>query len=494
MEPEACSSLLSPELPSSLETVLTYPIRGSTSVRVVDGILTTSECNAIVARIVDRGLTAPPFDKNVRDCTRSHTFDPEMSKIMMSRLKPYLPEVLVADDVRWRLLDFTHHWRYVKYETGGKFIPHWDGAKMMEYAMTMFTVQLYLNDGFSGGNTRFYMDYEADRKATENIPYGSQQLSASGIIPTDEVKAKQGSALIFNHAEDSVLHDGEEVLSGEKFIMRGDLLYRAFDEDIPQLLENTSGALKTWCPQTARVFGTRNYIGQTWVCECAVDALGTCGTCWHADASSLSPTRFSYHLPRPIMGKKLVLLSGKRAVGKDHITKLLESACRSEGKLVLSTSLGHINKREFASKMNLDFERLCNDRVYKEQHRISMVGHHSARDAEDPMWCIREVLKLFNSSDAKVFIVSDLRVLNDLRKFNEFRCADTELFFLRVTSSSAARSQRGWTPDEAKDSLTTETDLDRYTGWTACIDNSHNGDSIVNEWIYHTVFPRIFGT
>ena len=91
----------------------------------------------------------------------------------MLRIRPFLPEILILDGARWQLNRFTHHWRYVWYTPGGFFAPHFDGSKMLPWhEMTMFTVQIYLNEDYSGGQTRFYMDHLPKREASHPIKSG----------------------------------------------------------------------------------------------------------------------------------------------------------------------------------------------------------------------------------------------------------------------------------------------------------------------------------
>ena len=59
---------------------------------------------------------------------------------------------------------------------------------------------LYLNGGFEGGNTRF--------------------IGGGGV--EHEVSPKPGSVLVFTH---DILHDGERLASGVKYIMRSDVMY-----------------------------------------------------------------------------------------------------------------------------------------------------------------------------------------------------------------------------------------------------------------------------
>ena len=482
------------DLPPALNSELCYPINGSSAVRTVSNVISPLECNLLIARLNSLGLSPPDFEKSVRDCTRCHTVDEGMSRIMFDRLSPYLPQVVIVDGIRWKLSRFTHHWRYVKYEQGGKFIPHWDGAKMSNYAMTMFTVQIYLNNDFSGGTTRFYMDHTFQSMPTHAIKYGSQQLPYEGLVPTNVINAVAGSALIFNHGGESVLHDGETVASGIKFIMRGDVLYEAFIEDIPSLLKNTAGLIKSWCPETAAVHGTRNFMGQMWVCDCAVDEFGARMPCKHnCDQSAeicKTISNLTVAITNPVT-KKIILLSGKRATGKDYIGTKLYSLLTESNISVHMTSFGNINKKLFAEKNNLDYERLLSNREYKEIYRVAMVTHHSELDVEDPLWCIQKILLDFQQSCCSTLIVTDLRVLRDLENFQRLTEDDTKIYTFRITATGKTRSLRGYVFDLVKDNLISETGMDYYNRWTACFDNSANTDFLLQEWLRNTVLPKI---
>merc|ERR1719416_254662 len=123
-----------------------------------------------------------------------------------------------------------------------------------------------------------------------------------------------------------------------------------------------------------------------------------------------------------------------------------------------------------------------------------MVEHHRRRNAEDPDWCLKEIWREAEESQADVLLITDFRTRADLRFFAA-RCrapAGGALACLRIEASSEARSERGWTPDIRKDTLYTETELDDFRGWTAGFDNSAAGTSgLAAEWVEHTAVPRI---
>jgi Phosphomevalonate kinase. len=492
-------------------------IPGKDNVHEITHIISPEECKAVIdaTSTSDEGFTRPTaFPKEARDCERIHTVDKKMSDIMMPRLKPYLPEIVTIDGVRWILSRFTHHWRYVRYYPGGHFSPHYDGVKMSIEpfpCMSIFTVQIYLNghDEFTGGATRFYPDYKPNRKPSHDIPYGhvskllldltDSRYTKDGRVYSVEPEA--GKALIFNHALNT-LHDGESVTQGVKYIMRGDILYTALPEDVHLLPEITPrenvciDVLKErhWCPVTASKHGTRNHVGEVWYCVCAIDNHGAAvdNDCWHNNdgnreekALSLDQKRISNDSSQP---KIMLLLSGKRAAGKDHIANKIQKAFSFRGFTVCRAALGNINKEEYAKKVGIDVKRLLTDRTFKEQHRVAMINHHTQRNREDPEWCLKQILQQAQNSD--ILILSDLRTRDDLVWFQNQKIP---LVPIRITASMEARGKRGWQPCSVKDTLHTETDLDEYTGWSACWDNSDDtkiGGTLLDNWIDQTVIPR----
>ena len=59
---------------------------------------------------------------------------------------------------------------------------------------------VYLNEGFEGGETLFFVE------------------------PEVVIRPQTGAALIFQHP---IIHEGSEVTAGVKYVVRTDLMYRA---------------------------------------------------------------------------------------------------------------------------------------------------------------------------------------------------------------------------------------------------------------------------
>jgi prolyl 4-hydroxylase len=89
------------------------------------------------------------------------------------------------------------YFRFYKYQPGQKFNMHKDGRQNVCGNETLFTFLIYLNDGCHGGETLF----------------------RQGNL---KVSPKKGSAIVFEH---HLWHQGVEVESGVKFVLRSDIVY-----------------------------------------------------------------------------------------------------------------------------------------------------------------------------------------------------------------------------------------------------------------------------
>jgi hypothetical protein len=97
--------------------------------------------------------------------------------------------------------------RFIKYTKGHFFAPHQDiaftrGAEFgeREGETSHITVQIYLNDKFKGGSTRFVC--------------GNRYY---------DVQPRRGSALVFDH---DLLHEGSLVTKGQKYSVRTDIMFQ----------------------------------------------------------------------------------------------------------------------------------------------------------------------------------------------------------------------------------------------------------------------------
>lgn len=120
----------------------------------------------------------------VDDAALAHKWWPRLSEAL-----PGLPGV--------QAVGLNERFRFYRYHTGQRFRHHTDGVFFRSEAeFSQFTVLVYLNDDFQGGETTF------------------TRLS---------IRPETGMALIFHH---QIEHAGAPVASGTKYVLRTDAMYR----------------------------------------------------------------------------------------------------------------------------------------------------------------------------------------------------------------------------------------------------------------------------
>jgi hypothetical protein len=203
---------------------------------VLDGVLSSAEC----ARLVQAcewtdGLGSTPYDKTYRGNTRMQTVDPALATLLWGRVQKFCPATydttenvprrtgLGFENVakHWTAVGLNERWRWAKYWPSDRFSAHTDAFFQRRDCdeRSFLTVNLYLNghatDGshklptFGGGTTRFFLSGKAD-------------------FATHHVVPKAGRLLLFQqppHAR--LLHDGDVVEGGVKYLLRSDVMYRA---------------------------------------------------------------------------------------------------------------------------------------------------------------------------------------------------------------------------------------------------------------------------
>jgi prolyl 4-hydroxylase len=169
----------------------------------VEDVMTPGDCKELIAMLEGEGfdeapittMLGPVMNKKVRNNTRV-MFDHEQ---LAGRLYARIADALPASLCGATPCGANERFRAYKYQPGQRFAPHFDGCfKRSHYERSELTLMVYLNEGFGGGATKF-LDYELD------------------------VTPKTGMALLFQHR---LLHEGCEVTSGTKYVLRSDVMYR----------------------------------------------------------------------------------------------------------------------------------------------------------------------------------------------------------------------------------------------------------------------------
>jgi len=147
-------------------------------------------------------------DTSVRNNDRIIFDDTDLAKELFDQVACYLPKTW--DEGLWELSGLNERFRYYRYGEGQTFKPHFDGAyEQGKFHKSFLTLLFYLNDDFEGGETKFYQ---------------WQGGWYNNDTPTYIITPKKGQALLFAHLQ---LHEGAPVISGVKYVLRTDVMYRA---------------------------------------------------------------------------------------------------------------------------------------------------------------------------------------------------------------------------------------------------------------------------
>lgn len=166
-------------------------------------IFTAAECDQWIRRIQLAGTDVATIntkrgsqvDSQIRNNRRVIFDDPEWARELFERVKDQVPQ----DIHEMSLTGVNERLRCYEYQAGQRFAPHSDGAFIRDdRERSWYTYMVYLNEGFEGGETVFFVE------------------------PEVTIKPRSGSALIFQHP---IIHEGSEVRAGVKYVVRTDLMY-----------------------------------------------------------------------------------------------------------------------------------------------------------------------------------------------------------------------------------------------------------------------------
>ncbi len=177
---------------------------------LVKDFLSEKECLNLIqySNSIQYTKASPAYPPSYRNNDRLVIDDAKFASELFQRAYNFLPHQIVdPDGARWQLVGINERFRFCRYKAGQFFKIHRDGVYYQNDAIqSKLTFMVYLNGGedFGGGLTRFF----ESRDPTSKI--------ITAITP------QQGALVYFNH---DLWHDGQELLHGEKFIMRSDILY-----------------------------------------------------------------------------------------------------------------------------------------------------------------------------------------------------------------------------------------------------------------------------
>ncbi len=159
------------------------------------------ECESLIAAAEQGGFSAAPITTSrgfvmapdIRNNTRFMVDDLPLATRLWARL-----ESAIADAAPLGATGLNERFRYYKYDPGQAFHWHRDGRFVRnEREASRLTFMVYLNEGFTGGETEF-------------------------DFPEQSVTPRTGMALLFEHG---LYHQGAPVTHGTKYVLRSDVMY-----------------------------------------------------------------------------------------------------------------------------------------------------------------------------------------------------------------------------------------------------------------------------
>lgn len=206
---------LVPSLDLSIEEIL------QDQILVIRNLFTSTLCKTYVSFLSALPLTTTPgkpkrgeaLRVNDRFQIEDHTFAQHLWS--QTGLKQLVESH--EDQTIWgggEILGLYSNIRVYRYRPGQFFDQHYDESKKVEFgpdkisAKTVWTLLIYLTT-CEGGETVFYPEAKSKKdKTPEPIVCGLET----------------GMALLHKHGDDCLLHEGREVMNGEKWVLRSDLV------------------------------------------------------------------------------------------------------------------------------------------------------------------------------------------------------------------------------------------------------------------------------
>jgi hypothetical protein len=190
--------------------VATY-IPGNHFLCVVDNLFTPDECKNLI-KIAD-GVKNSGYNKAWHPADtggiymRVMMIDRQLANSLWDKIKPFLPKDLKFKG--YKLVYLNDHFRFSRYRKGGKFHLHCDGknydASRPEESEgysteSLFTLNIFLNDGFEGGETDFFesgkgtdinLRQSVKPKAGRGALFWADQYHQGNVVmPTDAAEYK----------------------------------------------------------------------------------------------------------------------------------------------------------------------------------------------------------------------------------------------------------------------------------------------------------------
>lgn len=191
----------------------------SNEVFTIANVLSPAECAEYVALTENIGYTSAPITTHqgfemrpdIRNNERVILDDSERADSLWQRVSDSIPNTIekwrIPNTIeKWQAIGLNERLRFYRYDPGQRFAIHHDGSHRRDNGQkSLLTFMIYLNEGFEGGETRFWL--------SRNYHIAECDVS---VVPVT------GMALCFVH---ELLHEGAPVIQGRKYVLRSDVMY-----------------------------------------------------------------------------------------------------------------------------------------------------------------------------------------------------------------------------------------------------------------------------
>jgi len=198
----------------------------------LERLLSAGECERLNAAAEDVGYGRTSYPQAYRGNLRLITTDVGLARRLWERVKPHVPAELVSTSPhdgaqhRWVAVGLNECFRLAKYKPGHRFGAHADAwFERSDEEVSMFTLNVYTNDvpPTAGGATRFY---QAGARLRHTNDAEAREAQAREHLDLS-VRPEGGLAVAFRQPPGhQLLHDGEELRGGVKYLLRSDVMYR----------------------------------------------------------------------------------------------------------------------------------------------------------------------------------------------------------------------------------------------------------------------------
>jgi len=163
---------------------------------IISNFLTPQETQLYLDQAIEDPLLQEEMDLGDSKFSRSTWKNKQLAQKLYPKLIPHLPKL----ENHHLIKNLSPRWYINRYLPGGFFYQHVDGTASYDNQKSLYTFIIYLNDDFDQGETLFYNKQDQIIK---------------------RIKPQAGLAIIFPQ---NILHSGNKVLNGSKYIMRSDLM------------------------------------------------------------------------------------------------------------------------------------------------------------------------------------------------------------------------------------------------------------------------------